>query len=73
VSIKPEHYRFDAHEGSDCTMCYIRRPARPYEQRTAAIVYGPVRYSVVLRWKEGGMEAYLQRLHDLGLIQRSAQ
>lgn len=60
--------RFDVHEGSDCIVRYLPRPATLQERKVVSIVYGPVLYTIHLKWKEGGQSKYLQRLFEMGLI-----
>lgn len=62
-------YRFDVHMGADCMVRYVRSHTRELH----TIIYGPILYSIVLKWKEGGQSMYLQRLHELGMIARSKQ
>lgn len=58
--------RFDVHEGSDCVVRYL--PHVPRNSTIREIVYGPVLYSIHLKWKEHGQAMYLQRLLMMGLI-----
>lgn len=60
--------RFDVHEGSDCIVRYLPRPATLQERKIVRIVYGPVLYTIHFKWKEGGQNQYLLRLLKMGLI-----